>query len=175
MDQEQNTLLKAILAELQKLNSPPMGFGPAPSTRWVYANRTNGGAWYSVVDGAIVPIPQEAITGRLKALKFERVTRRGEESTKLQVTLMADRQYTIESRYDSQFSKGLMMAVSRLTPEQVRQPITIQPQPKKDDDTLMFCRVFAGTEQVEAPYDKETDWRSVALSAISVLKLIERD
>jgi hypothetical protein len=45
----------------------------------------------------------------------------------------------------------------------------IQPQPG-DEDSVLFCRVWLGVEQVRAQYNEETDWREVAKQAITVVK-----
>ena len=160
---QQNQLLIQIL---DRLKQPKLGLVETPSTLWIYANRSNNCPWYTIRDGEASPVLQSALTGYLSELKFEKVERRGKETIKLQAFIKADRPYCVESGYDSHFSKGLLSAVAMLTPEQVKQPITIAPQPGSDESVL-FCRVFIGSEPVRATYDEETDWRSVSQQAMS--------
>jgi hypothetical protein len=96
-------------------------------------------------------------------LKFEKVERRGKEVYKLLTTIQADKLYSLESGYDSHFSKGLLMALAALNAQQIQQPITIQPA-AGDDDAVLFCRVWAGSEIIKAPYNDDTDWREIAQS-----------
>ncbi len=120
------------------------------------------------------PVQQSALTGYLTDLKFEKVERRGKEATKLQAFFNGDRPYCIESGYDSHFSKGLLSAIATLTPEQLKLPITIAPQPGSDESVL-FCRVFVGSELVRATYDEQTNWRAISQTAIATVKAAKSD
>jgi hypothetical protein len=163
---QQTQLLSQILDQLKQ---PKLGLTDTPSTLWIYANRSNNCAWYTMQGGEVEPVKQSALTGYLQELKFEKVERRGKEMIKLQTFIKADRLYCVESGYDSHFSKGLLSAVATLTPEQLKQPITIAPQPGSDESVL-FCRMFVGSEPVRSTYDEQTDWRAISRSAIDCVK-----
>jgi hypothetical protein len=165
---QQNELLTAILAELRQANAPPLGFTEAPTLYRIYANRSNNCLWYTVRNGEVFPIAHTALTGYLQDLKFEQVERRGKPVTKLMTYLKGDRPYCIESGSDSQFSKGLLMAIAQLTSVQLTQPITLMPQPG-EDDAVLFCRVLINSEPVMASYDDQTNWRDIAQRAIQNL------
>ncbi|MEH2421490.1 MAG: hypothetical protein V7K48_11370 [Nostoc sp.] len=62
-------------------------------------------------------------------------------------------------------------SVAALTPQQLLQPVTIQPSPG-DDESVLFCRVWLGNEQIKAGYDDATDWRTTAHHAIAVVKAV---
>jgi len=134
----------------------------------IYCNRQHKCLWYTF-DGEVHAVTAKALTGYLRELKFEKCDRRGKEVYKLLATLEADRLYVLESGHDTHFAKGLMSAVASLTPQQLQQPITIQPQPGTDDKVL-FCRVFVGAELVMAHYDERTDFRAVAKRVIALVK-----
>lgn len=110
-----------------------------------------------------------ALTGYLKELRFENTERRNKETCKLITTIQGDRTYILESGYDVHFSKCILSAIASLTPEQLYSPITLQPQPGTDESVL-FCRVWVGSELVKAPYGEETNWRETAEQAIAVVK-----
>lgn len=169
---QQNQLLSQILDQLKQ---PKLGFCDAPSTLWIYANRSNGCTWYSIRDGEVSPIEQGALTGYLQDLKFEKVERRGKETIKLQAFIKGDRPYCVESGYDSHFSKGLLSAIATLTPEQLKLPITISPQPGTTDEAVLFARVYVGSEPVRATYDDETNWRAISQTAIAIVKSAKSD
>jgi hypothetical protein len=162
----QNELLSQILEQLKQ---PKLGLTEAPSLVRIYANRSNNCDWYTIRDGVVVPIAETALTGYLEELRFEKVERRGKEVVKLQAFVRGDRPYCVESGYDSNFSKGLLVAVAALTPQQLRSPITIAPQPGSDESVL-FCRVFTGSELIRSSYDEQTDWRSVSQKALGNVK-----
>lgn len=162
----QNDLLQQILDHLKQ---PRLGLGDAPASVKIYANRSNGCLWYSFQDGVVSPIAAAALTGYLTDLKFEEVERRGRSIWKLLTHIRADRPYIIESGYESHFSKGLLMAIASLTPEQAQQPLTLYPQPGSDE-AVLFCRVFVGSELIKTPYDDQTDWRSVSQQALNVVR-----
>ena len=160
---EATILLRQILEVLSK---PKLGFCDAPSTVWIYANRSNNCLWYTIVNGdQIVPIDSTALTAYLLEIKFEKVTRRNKEETKLRVYLKGDRYYCIEPGYDTHFSKGLLSCIASLSIEQVlSNPITISPS-AGSDDSVLFCRCYYKDEPIFAPYNEHTDWRNVAMRA----------
>ncbi|MBD2156280.1 hypothetical protein H6G02_17380 [Leptolyngbya sp. FACHB-16] len=163
---EQTLLLQQILARLDR---PQLGFHDGAGAMRVYANRSNGGLWYTVVDNQVQLIPHTALTGYLTDISFPKVERRGKECIKLQITLQGDRPYLIEAGHDSHFSKGFLSAVALLIPAQVQTPVTISPQ-AGEDDSVLFCRLFSGGQLVKASYDDETDWRLVAKAAIAAVR-----
>ena len=163
--QETNYLLRQLLAQASK---PKLGFCDAPNLFWIYANRSNNCLWYTLKSGSeIVPIEHDAITAYLEEIKFEKVTRKNKEITKLRVFLRGDRQYCIECGHDTNFAKGLLCAIASLSLEKVlAHPITITPQPGDDGDVL-FCRCFYQDEVIFASYSEETNWRDIAIKAKS--------
>lgn len=138
----------------------------SPGSLKIYANRTNGGVWYTLKDGQPVVLDAVALTGYLKELKFEEATRRGKQVFKLLTYLDGDRPYVIESGHDSHFSKGLLSAVAHLSSGELQQPVTIEPR-AADEETVLFCSLYQGSSQVFAPYSEETDWREVSKQAIA--------
>lgn len=168
---QQNQLLGQILDQLKQ---PKLGLVETPSTLWIYANRSNNCPWYTIRDGEVFPVQQSALTGYLTELKFEKVERRGKESIKLQAFFMGDRPYCVESGHDAHFSKGLLSAIAVTTAKQLMQPITIAPQPG-EDEAVLFCRVFVGSEPVRASYNDDTDWRAISRAAIDVVKATRTD
>lgn len=159
---QQTELLSAILELLQR---PKLGFVDSPATFPIYANRTNGGLWYTVQNQAVIVLEHAAITGYVRDLKFETVQRRGRDTIKLHLFLQGDRPYRLESGYDSHFSKGLLSAIAVTPQVQLqRHPITIQPQ-AGEDEAVLFCRVFIQGQPIKAAYGEDTNWREVAQMA----------
>jgi hypothetical protein len=164
---KQQHLLEKILAVLDK---PNLGFTNDTGIVYVYCNRQHGCLWYSLdAERKPVAIPHAALTGYLRELRFEKVERRGREVYKLLATIKADRLYILESGHDSHFSKGLLTAIASLTPQQLMQPITIQPSPG-DDDAVLFCRVWCGSEIIKASYNETSNFREISKKALAVVR-----
>jgi hypothetical protein len=168
---QQNALLLQVIDLLTTQDAPTLGFGNSPRPQYVYCNRTNGGNWYTLNDAREpVSIPHTALTGIVEGLRFEEVERRGKGTWKTHLTVRADKTYILECGSDSQFSKGILAGLASLTPAQLRQPITIEPQPHEEDEILLFCRIYVGGERVNAPYNGSTDWRAIARKALDGVK-----
>jgi hypothetical protein len=166
--------LSAIAHQLERLaealtpSKQLLGFGPAPKSQvYVFCNRTKGGIWYSLDgDGNPINIDHQALTGYIRKLEFVKAQRRGEQVSKLHCTIEADRTYILESSYDSNFSKGLLCAITALTPDQLKQPITIVPQPSSQAPEVLFCNIYQEEKQIFSSFDKQTDWRTVSRTAL---------
>lgn len=157
----QTEVLSQILAYLKQ---PKLGLGEAPSVVWMYANRSNNCLWYTVQNGEPRPVNGSAVTGYLEDLRIETVERRGKQVVKVQAFIRGDRVYCVESGHESHFGKGLLAIVASLTPEQLRQPITLCPQ-AGEDDSVLFCRAYMGGQPVKTTYNESTDWAATTAQA----------
>jgi hypothetical protein len=171
-------ILKAIAHELKRIadaQSPAkqtLGFGPAPKSQvYVFCNRGNGGIWYTL-DSKSKPVIIEhpSLTGYIRKIEFKEKVRRNEKTHKLHCYIEADQLYVLEGSATAHFSKGLLSVIAFLTPEQLRQPLTIAPQPSTENAEVLFCNVYLGDKQVFAPYDDQTDWKRVSRTAIDGVK-----
>jgi len=170
------TSLNAIALELRRIadaKAPQqlLGFGPAPKSQvYVFCNRKHGGVWYSLNEQSQpVNIEHPALTGIIRKLEFEETIRRNEKTHKLHCYIEADRLYVLESSATAHFSKGLLNAIALLTPDDLRQPITIVPNPSTENPEVLFCNLYQGDKQVFAPYDEQTDWKRVSRTAIDAV------
>jgi hypothetical protein len=170
--------LEKILKELQQLRADllptkqTLGFGAAPRSEvWVFCNREKGGLWYTLdSQGQAVDIEHSALTGYIRKLEFTKPVRRGEETDKLNCIIEGDKLYVLESGAAVQFSKGLLNAIASLSPDALKQPITVVPEPSAKNEEVLFCNIYQGDEQVFAPYDEQTNWRKVSRTAIDAVK-----
>jgi hypothetical protein len=171
--------LQAIAQELRQIKEAlaptkqVLGFGPAPKSQvYVFCNRKNGGVWYTLnSESQPVNIEQPALTGIIRKLEFKETVRRNEKSHKLHCYIEADQLYVFEGSAAAHFSKGLLSALASLTPEQLKQPLTIAPQPSTENAEVLFCNVYLGDKQVFAPYDDQTDWKRVSRTAIDGVRV----
>jgi hypothetical protein len=160
------------IADAQSPAKQQLGFGPAPKSQvYVFCNRKHGGVWYSL-DSQSQPINIEhpALTGYIRKLEFKETVRRNEKSHKLICTIEGDQLYVLEGSAKAHFSKGLLSAVASLSPEQLKQPLTIVPQASTENAEVLFCNLYHGDKQVFAPYDDQTDWKRVSRTAIDDVK-----
>jgi hypothetical protein len=161
------------IADAQSPAKQTLGFGPAPKSQvYVFCNRGNGGIWYTLdSESKPVIIEHQSLTGYIRKLEFKEKVRRNEKTHKLHCTIEADQLYVLESSATAHFSKGLLSAIGFLTPEQLRQPLTIVPQPSTENAEVLFCNVHEGDKQVFAPYDDRTDWKRISRAAIDRVRM----
>jgi hypothetical protein len=160
------------IADAQSPAKQTLGFGPAPKSQvYVFCNRGNGGIWYTLdSESKPVIIEHQSLTGYIRKLEFKETVRRNEKSHKLHCYIEADQLYVLEGSATAHFSKGLLSALAFLTPEQLKQPITIVPQPSTENAEVLFCNLYLGDKQVYAPYDDQTDWKLASRAAIDGVK-----
>lgn len=163
----QEELLKQLVAAI---NKPKLGLHSEAGSCKIYCNRQHGSSWYTLSNGEPSTVTATALTGYFKELRFENTERRKKETCKLLITIQADRTYILESGYDTHFSKCILAAIATLNPEQLYSPITLQPQPGTTDESVLFCRVWVGSELIMTNYNEQTDWKVTARQAIDVVK-----
>ncbi|MBD2535900.1 hypothetical protein H6G97_43840 [Nostoc flagelliforme FACHB-838] len=167
----QEELLKQLVASI---NKPKLGLHSEAGSCKIYCNRHNGSLWYTLNNSEASAITQTALTGYLKELKFEKCERRGKEVYKLLITILADRTYILESGHDTHFAKSVLAAIATLTPQQLYSPITLQPTPGTTDESVLFCRVWVGSELVMASYNEQSNWREISKQALEICKSITK-
>jgi hypothetical protein len=171
--------LEAIAREIRELREAiapthnALGFGSAPKSQiFVFCNRKHGGVWYTL-DAQNQPknIVHEALTGVIRKIEFKQVERRRAETSKLHCYIEGERQYILESGATSHFSKGLLSAIASMPYDELRKPITIAPSATSNNPEVLFCNVYQGEQQVFAPYDDQTDWKSLSRTAKDNVRL----
>lgn len=152
----------------QRSFSRPLGLGPSPGGLAIFCNRANTHTWYTLDSNSQ---PQElespALTGYLVSIEFPPKEYKGEKSHKLRFKIMADRLYTLEAGYRSVFAKGFLSAIAMLTPEQLRQPIIVEATPSDQEEKVLFCSVWLGSEKVYFHWDDQTNWKAIAQRAMA--------
>ena len=176
--------LQAIAHELQHITKAlvpatqqTLGFGAAPKSQvYVFCNRKNAGVWYTL-DSQSQPVNIEysALTGIIRKLEFKETVRRNEKSHKLHCYIEADQLYVLEGSATAHFCKGLLSAIAFLTTEQLKEPITIVPQPSTENAEVLFCNVYQDSKQVFAPYDEQTQWKAVSRTALDAVRAANPD
>ena len=149
----------------QQAHVRPLGFGESPSGLAIFCNRANTNTWYTLSqDSQPVELPYPALTGYLTSIEFVPKQFKGKTSHKLRFKILAHRPCTLEAGSESTFTKGFLSAISSLTPEQLRSPITIEAIPA-DEETVLFCAIWSGGQKVRTQWDEPTNWREVARKA----------
>lgn len=174
--EQQNALLSRIAVALEGgQKKQALGLTNNTGSVRIYCQRqeNSNAAWYRWVNDAPVTVEESALIGYLKSIEFKEKVFKGKTSYKLIATLDCGDtgSYQLEAGADSQFSKGLLSAVASLTPNDLRQPLTIQPQPSDQEEKILFCRVYCNGNLVKAPYDQDTNWREVTLRARAALEV----
>ncbi|ABW32906.1 hypothetical protein [Acaryochloris marina] len=151
-----------------------LGFGDSPSALAIFCNRSKTSTWYILdKDSEPVELQQPALTGYLISIEFVPKEYRGKTSYKLRFKMLAHRPCTLEAGYDSTFAKGFLIAISSMTPDQLKQRITIEAVPA-DDDKVLFCAVWLGNQRIFQRWDDRTDWRLIARKAMDNVAELQR-
>ena len=167
---DSNAYLQAILQELQA-SKQQLGFGHSPKPRYIYANRQYAECLWYFWDGAKKehePILFQALTGIVEKLEIEEKQYKGKPEVKVNLHIKADRNYVIQSGYETLFAKGLVYTLSKLPVTSFNKPITIAVEPG-DTEQVLFCRVYnpVTKQAVYAPYTEPVNWQQVIARATS--------
>lgn len=175
-----DVLMQDIAASLHRIadalaqREHPLGFGPSPGRKFVFVNRRQGYNWYHLGhDGSPMPITEPAISGYVCGLELSQVQRNGQEVAKLRLHLRADQHYVLESGAQTVFSKGLVSALTRLTPDDLLEPLTIEPQAAENGEVL-FARVYRHGEPIYAPWEDDTDFGRLTQQAMEIVAAAQR-
>jgi len=157
-----------LLQELIDLLGGRLGFGDPPYPTKVFVNRQEDGSpWYTFSNEQRHPIPQRALTGTIEKIVFETVERREKETSKIHITVKADRTYILEAGSHTQFTKSFLLSAAQFGPGELKgRLITIVPQ-EGSDASVLFCRLFVDGVSVRNEQDPNVDMKGVALAAIN--------
>ncbi|BAZ71004.1 hypothetical protein NIES4106_58010 (plasmid) [Fischerella sp. NIES-4106] len=172
--QEQNSLLCALLAVH---NKPTLGFSDRPpaSAQWVFIGRHGDSCWYFLdKDSQPIPIAHTALTGWVVDLKFDKVTRRGKQTYKLNLTMRTDTYvYTLSTGHDTCAAKSLLTSLAIMSPDQLQSPITLSVSPG-EDESIVWCRIYA-PDYIKGPqWQQNTDFRPIAQTAINNVRVASK-
>ncbi len=165
-----NTYLKEILEELRS-SKQQLGFGHFPRPRYIYANRQYPDCLWYFWDGANKkhePILFQALTGIVEKLEVEEKEYKGKPDYKVNLHIRAERNYVIQSGYETLFAKGLIYTLATLPVVCFSKPMTIAVEPG-DTEQVLFSRIYnPGTGRAAyAPYNEPVNWQHTIARAIS--------
>lgn len=159
----------SAIGRTMNLSKQELGFGPSPNRTYVFVNRSQGCNWYSLsMDGKPEPIVHSALTGYIVGLEIRSVQRRGQPVDKLHLHMQADRYYILEAGVQSTFSKGAIASLVTLKPEDLLQPITVEPV-AGDSGEVLFARLFLKGEPIRASWDDQTDFQTLSQQVIDAI------
>ena len=165
-----NTYLKEILEELRS-SKQQIGFGHSPRPRYIYANRQYPDCLWYFWDGAKKehePILFQALTGIVEKLEIEEKEYKGKPEFKVNLHIKADRNYVIQSGYETLFAKGLIYTLATLPVGFFSKPMTIAVEPG-DTEQVLFSRIYNPVtgRAAYAPYNEPVNWQHTIARAIS--------
>jgi hypothetical protein len=137
-----------------------MGFGP--DRTMVFVNDRYSCTWYRMDGDTHIPIAANFLFGRVTGLDIKPRKDEGRPSHHLYITVEADRRYLLQTGYNNHFAKGFMASVARMTSEQLREPVWIQPQ-KTGKTTL--CNIKQHDVLLKGYYNDQSDWKAIAIQA----------
>lgn len=113
--------------------------------------------WYTFDSQAKaqVPVPYSALTGRITGLRMKLQQFKGKDNIKLDVLMMADRQYVIRTGVDTTFARGLLLALELVDDYQA--PLTIVAANSDRGEKVVFSRLYRAStnERVKVEWDRD--------------------
>lgn len=120
------------------MDTPLLGFVP-PRRRTLYMARQHAGMlWYFWNGQEAEKPPEDALAGHAKALAFVPEEYKGKTSYKL--ILQVGQEYAIKAGIDSTAGRGLLLALSALSHDDLKQPLRIAVE-EGDDEKVLLCNV----------------------------------
>ena len=173
---EQNELLRKLLAAN---SNTQLGFSDFPPgfAQWVFVGRNGDSCLYTLGSGGQqAPLSERALTGYITDVTVEEVTRRNKPTTKLNVKVKTQTTtYLVSGGYDTCFAKSLLASLTAITPEALKNPVTLFFAPG-DDENVIWCKLYA-PEIVKSPqWDAKTNfkaWTSIAIAKVKGLPIDE--
>jgi hypothetical protein len=102
------------------------GFGSAPTARIIYIGNNEGCCWYFWENDRAVSIQGSSLNCTISGVSIEDKEYKGQVAKKLLLHVIAGAEsYTIKSSLETIFSRGLLLGLCALSPEELRQPLTI--------------------------------------------------
>ncbi|MEH2176025.1 hypothetical protein [Nostoc sp.] len=119
-----------------------LGFGAVPKPQYVFVSREADHCWYMLAeDEKRIPIYEKALTGVITGIEVnKKVENTFGPDEKINLFILADKPYIIQSGNDTYFSKSLLLSLDALTSEQLRHPLTIAVSP--GDKKVVFCNIY---------------------------------
>ena len=114
--------------------------------------------WYcfDINSERVHPVFQRGLTGYIRELRVTPKEYKGKDATKLDVVLSCDRLYIVRSGIETNFSKGLLLALSQIN--DFENPLTIVVAP--GEETVIFARLYIATtgERVKTEWNPNAPW-----------------
>ena len=142
-----------------------LGFGAVPKPQYVFVSKEPDHCWYMLAeDEKRIPIYEKALTGVITGIEVnKKVENTFGPDEKINLLILADKPYIIQSGNDTYFSKSLLLSLDALTSEQLRHPLTIAVSP--GDKKVVFCNIYDPVtyRSVGVSWDehREIDWQTL--------------
>jgi hypothetical protein len=162
-----------------------LGFGAVPRPQYVFVKKDNDCCWYMLSeDNKRIPIYERALTGVITGIEVNKIVENSfGADEKLNLCILAEQPYIIQSGNDTYFSKSLLLSLDALTYEQLRNPLTISVKP--GENNVVFCNIYDPVtyRSIGVSWDghKEIDWQalgqrvSLKINGIHALKQEQTD
>jgi hypothetical protein len=145
-----------------------MGFGSDICK--VFVNNKGSGCWNMMDGDTAIPIKGNGLWGMIAGIEVKARQPGSTPTHHLYCDIDADRRYRLVSGYGTHFSKGFLATVAKMTTEQLRSPVWIQP---KQETKMIYCNIHQNGQLIRARYDKDIVLRDVAIQAMRNLAIAQ--
>lgn len=143
-------------------NGVKLGPGQSPDAVYWFVGETkdergNLYPWYTFDNQAKaqVPVPYPALTGKVTGLRMKLQRFKDKDNVKLDVQVMADRQYVIRTGVDTTFARGLLLALELV--DDYAAPLTLVAANSDQGEKVVFSRLYRAktNERVQIVWDRD--------------------
>jgi hypothetical protein len=139
--------------------------GFAGDRQYVFVGANNGGLWYTLDSaGNYTNIDSRVLVGYIRQIEFKK---NNNDAVKLHLHVDADRRYVLVCGFDCNFAKGVLMALSVMTPQAIARAVNINPQLMSGNGRkFVVCNLHQNRQLIRARYGPKTNWREVTRKAM---------
>ncbi|NEO74942.1 hypothetical protein [Moorena sp. SIO4G3] len=158
-------------------NTKKLGFCDAPIPKIIYVKNSENGKYlwhfWNHSENKPEAIYHQAIRCFVSGLEIVAKEFLEKEVLKLRIQVLADKPYSIQSGIDSIFSRCFLLSLVKLSPEQVKEPLTIALRgndTSKGNPATVFCSLYDSRDRyISYDWDASVNIYSIANACQSLL------
>ena len=167
------TIAESLYPKKQE-SQPQLGFTNLEKRITIYCQPHGVSPWYMLDDRQnVIPIAARVLTCIIQSIDTQSNTHK----PKFYINVLGDKPYCLETLCHSIFSKSFLLAIASLTPQQLQEPLTLEPIPYQNQQDLL-CRVYhkgamVSNTLITRTWGKHPQWTQVLQRAVENLAMAQ--
>lgn len=166
-------LLAPLMDAAQKTTQleSPLGLQMAPVPTYIYVGEgPNRRPWYFVKDSIQIAIVEDSLVGRIVHIAHKVKTSERGDKDKLQIGILADKKYVLQSGLTTEFSKSLLQALLATSADELSRVCRLIIRPG-ESTKVAFASLMVEDVPVRASKDHVISSAREALDAIEAIAM----